>query len=398
MVQNRPSTYKIDNAKIQDKLNPEYVIVPSNPAWLSILIWSGLFTLLGLFIILLGGKSVILLGFVVAINAVIFPATLPLTIQVSFNFFTKQVTLNADYLLRRPRHVELSVPFSQIARLDFRAPKSRIVDVLTVDGAKFILSFGRRDEAKMLVDKFASLAGSEAAPILNAPEAVKVANISGAQALMQRELRSWSIWLLVLGVIQMVAAGGFSSWGLLLIGVGLASFYFREPAMFIIYAATIAWAGISNFFYGSATTWNIFALFQLYLTYAVFKQFQRFQKAEQEAKQVSGAGPETPGRSERLFPWLSAFLGIGALLAYALTWGIAFACALLHISMAANSVAGYVIDGLGIVAVYAAILALATGLAGWISAFQNKWASILGTVVGGLTLVVSLVVSLLLKS
>lgn len=401
MVQNRPATYSIESAKIQSETETEFVIGAFTPPWFTMLVRSGIFILLAVAVFVIGGKSTLLLGFVFFALALIFPYSLPLNIQISFNFLAGQITLTAFYLLRRPQHTELLVPFSQVAKLDFRFAKpinKRIVDVYLVDGTKFVLDFGlRKNEAQKLVDRFSSLAGSQVAPVLNSPEAVKVADVTGTQALMQRELRSWSIWLLVLGAGQMFVAQGFSSWGALLIGVGLASFYFRESAMFVVYAATIAWAGLSNLLSGTASAWNFFAFFQFYLAFVVFRQFQRFQKAEREVQPSSEAEPETISRAGKLFPWCSAIFGVGGLMGYALTWLAAIIFAVLKITTTENPL---VWDALGLLeasTIYAGILGLATGLAGWISAFPRKWVSILGTVTGALTLIISLVVTFLLK-
>jgi hypothetical protein len=66
-------------------------------------------------------------------------------------------------------------------------------------------------------------------------------------AAMLKEIRSWGFWSLGLGAVHLVTSGFLSApWGVLLIIVGLASFYFRTASMFIIYAVTLAWAALSN--------------------------------------------------------------------------------------------------------------------------------------------------------
>jgi len=93
---------------------------------------------------------------------------------------------------------------------------------------------------------------------------------------MLREIRSWGILLLILGVIQVVSSEFLSStWGLLLIVVGLASFYFRSPAMFVVYGTTLSWAAVSNALSG-AGTWGIFSVFQIFFALLTFRQYFQF--------------------------------------------------------------------------------------------------------------------------
>ncbi len=74
---------------------------------------------------------------------------------------------------------------------------------------------------------------------------------------MRREIRSWGRWLLFWGVIQLVGGvvGGslFSgTWAVVLISIGLASFVFRTPANFVLYATVLFWAGLTNAVAGGA--------------------------------------------------------------------------------------------------------------------------------------------------
>ena len=402
-MENRPRTYTITSATIKSETEYELVIAPFSPPWFTMLARAAIFGFLGVVVILVAGQGALLIGLIALLLAFVFIGTLPLNIKAVFDFVARQMTFEANYLLRNPRYIELQIPFSQIARLGFFSSdrdKRRFVDVHTVDGIKITLDFGsRKGDAEKLVSRFSSVTGTVEAPTLNSPETVMAVDLAEAQALMQRELRSWTIWLLVLGVLQMITAGGFSSWGVLLIVVGLASLYFRESAMFGVYAVTVAWAGLSNLLYSETGAWNVFAFFQFYLTFIIFKQFRRFQKAEREAKAqaISEDSPKTTSRAEMLFPWLSAILGVGALGGYGLFWVGIFARALLHVPDAQDGLVLSILSALATIAVYAGILALAMGLSGWGAAFERKWASILGTITGGITLMLSLVISLLLN-
>jgi len=148
-------------------------------------------------------------------------------------------------------------------------------------------------------------------PIEGALEEEKIPAVSGPdmaalQEAMSRDIRSWGKWLIGLGVLHLIAAGKLdASWGVMLVLLGAMSFLFTSPSMYVLYAVTMAWAGISNLL-GDGWGWSIFALFQFYLTFKIARQYYFFRKAglveaEREAMQESeGKRPIAP----RLFPWL----------------------------------------------------------------------------------------------
>jgi len=84
---------------------------------------------------------------------------------------------------------------------------------------------------------------------------------------MSRDVRSWGKWLIGLGVVHLIASGSLdASWGIMLILLGAMSILFTSPSMYVIYAVTMAWAGISNLI-GAGLAWGVFAIFQFYLTF-----------------------------------------------------------------------------------------------------------------------------------
>lgn len=397
MMQNRPSTYTIESAKIQGDGDLEIIVTPVTTPWVRMLIWGLVLGVPATLIFVFAAQTGFMFGLILLASAAILPATKPFTIKLRFDFLSRQATFNSFYLLKWPQHIELIVPFSQIRHFGFNLINRSTINVETADGTKFLLQFGVRDyEGKKLVEKFASLGNDATVSIPSTPEAVKMANISDTQSLMQRETQSWFIWLLILGLLQMFAAQGFSSWGALLIAIALASLYFREPAIFVVYAVTIAWAGVSNLLSG-ATGWNFFAFLQFFFTYRVFTQFRRFQKAEQEARSAfADEMSQLPSRAERIFPWVSIVLGISSMFGYVLMWAAIVTTALLGMGVTSetNPLALGIISTLETLTTYGGLLALATGLAGWLTGFSRKWVSIVGTITGGLTLIVSVIVSL----
>ncbi|HLO18357.1 MAG TPA: hypothetical protein VK206_26225 [Anaerolineales bacterium] len=137
-------------------------------------------------------------------------------------------------------------------------------------------------------------------------------------AVMLKEIRSWGLWSLGLGVLHIVSSGFLSApWGILLFIVGLASFYFQTASMFIIYAITLAWAALSNFT-GFQIGWVLFALFQLYLSFRVFKQYRRFRDVETTyLKTITDdavVNKPSPNQAARYFPWTGAIVGCSSII------------------------------------------------------------------------------------
>jgi len=140
---------------------------------------------------------------------------------------------------------------------------------------------------------------------------VSESKLMALQRTMSKDIRSWGKWLVGLGLFHLIAAGKLdASWGVMLILLGAMSFLFTSPSMYVLYAVTMAWAGITNML-GGGWGWNIFALFQLYLAFKIGRQYYFFHKAglvEAEREAVydgSGKRPIAP----RLFPWLGLIGG-----------------------------------------------------------------------------------------
>ncbi|MEW5941576.1 MAG: hypothetical protein AB1750_18070 [Chloroflexota bacterium] len=264
---NRPARYVMSSARLKEE-GGKLVVRPNLPAWVSPVVGGGFFLLLAVAMFLVGGDS-ILLGAVMLAFTVAFLVILPMSIVATFDVMGRRLYFMADYLIRSPRRVEIESPFSQIAFIGFRPTlfnKPQWVEIMLADGNRVVLDFGRRkEESTRLVNELKSLAGTPDAPNLNVPAVVQGAVVAESKVLMQRELRNGAFAMLFIGVLQMISAGGFSPWGFLLIGVGLAAFYFREAPMFIIYATTMAWAALSNLL-SAESGWIVLSLFQIYWT------------------------------------------------------------------------------------------------------------------------------------
>jgi hypothetical protein len=135
---------------------------------------------------------------------------------------------------------------------------------------------------------------------------------------MLAEIRSWAFWSLGLGALHLITSGFLSApWGILLVIVGLASFYFRSASMFIIYAITLAWAALSNLL-SLETGWIFFALYQFYLAFRVFQKYRLFQNIEREASESTAIDFAPKERANQFFPWLGSFFGCSSIVGFVL--------------------------------------------------------------------------------
>ena len=150
------------------------------------------------------------------------------------------------------------------------------------------------------------------------------AELRSSHQAMLKEIRSWGFWSLGLGVAHLISSGYLNSaWGILLIIVGLGSFYFRTAPMFIIYTVTLAWAAVSNL--GSLSTeWMFFALVQFYMAYRTFKDYQRFGKIEAQFIQLSSENTVASRRAANTFPWIGMLLGFLSIFGCIAYWAITF--------------------------------------------------------------------------
>ncbi|MDI6772928.1 MAG: hypothetical protein QME77_10135 [bacterium] len=207
-------------------------------------------------------------------------------------------------------------------------------------------------------------------------EEVARAQIVQGYTRMRQSIRSWGIALLVLGAIHFIGRGFLStSWGALLILVALASFYFREAAMFVVYATSLAWAAIGNLL-GGTTGWSLFALVQLFLSFQTFKEFRAFRAIQAAFEQLSPEetqGEQATRRAARFFPWGSLLLGLMAsggsviflgTLVYAMMQGAA------EVPQGAGGRLAFILD-LG-------VLGVAVGLGSLLSGFRGKTISGIG--------------------
>ena len=208
-------------------------------------------------------------------------------------------------------------------------------------------------------------------------------------AKMKKDIRSWGFWLVGIGIVSMVLSFLLDpSWGLILMLVGLSSFYFSESPMFIVYGSLLAWAAVTNLMAG--TLGVIFAVFQVIIAFKIFRQYRKWNKVEKTYRYHHKMGrinkPPTPERGARFFPWLSAILSIASL---ATLIGVVGGLAVSPVVEDDLTVMSG-LDWAALFAVNLGAVGLALGIASLLSRYKQKAPSVAGVVIGGLVLVVAI--------
>ena len=204
------------------------------------------------------------------------------------------------------------------------------------------------------------------------------------QAKMQKEVRSWGLWWLGLGILSLILSGFSEPWGAVLLIAGLGSLVFREASMFVVYGTTIAWAAISNIFTGQIS-WIVFALFQLLIAFVVFRKYARYRDAEGAL-----AGDPDQQRAGRAFPQIGCAFGALSLAGLATV----FVLTVIVMGVSGSAEVPQLLLWLGGLATGLAVLGLAAALASLLSGYRHRLISILGLVACGLLLLLQIVFSL----
>lgn len=207
-----------------------------------------------------------------------------------------------------------------------------------------------------------------------------------------QETHKWGLWLLAMGFAQLIANAVLDPvWGIVLILIGLASFYFRSSAMLPVYGITMAWAAINNVLSGDLR-WAALGLLQFYWAIATFREFRVLRRALSRLGISSSTGAaDSSDRAAGIFPWagcaLSALAPIGLI--------TLILVAVVSILLTDQEPSEQAINVAYTVLVDSACLGLALGIAGILSNFQRRVASILATVGGGLMLGLAVLLSFL---
>lgn len=208
------------------------------------------------------------------------------------------------------------------------------------------------------------------------PEVEKAIKVEAFHADLNRETRSTGFWMLVWGGLSLVASGIFdASWGVMLIVIGIASFFLKDVAMLVVYAVTMAWAAVWNLlssYLDGTWTWAIFSLFQAYWAVRIFQGYARFSRAKAELSiESTGAG-----RVRRVLPVTGCLFSMLAA-AGVVTWTVSIMLAGAGVLYASDDVLNLTMN----LVINLAVLGFALCLGALLSGYRYKAITIIGMAV-----------------
>ena len=201
-------------------------------------------------------------------------------------------------------------------------------------------------------------------------------------------IRSWAWSLVVIGVLSLLMNNLSGTWGVMLILLGLASFYFEVPSMLFVYGITIFWAGLNNAATGGGGL--VAAAIQFMIAFGLLRDYVRSIKHERERLATSEAEPERrPGhmhQASHLFPWLGAALGVMSLAGFAAYVVLVLFSIALEVQGGLPPLVYWLVDLL----VNFGVVGFALGVSSLLSGYRFKGAAVAGLVTGGLTMLLIL--------
>lgn len=228
-----------------------------------------------------------------------------------------------------------------------------------------------------------------ASPSVSEPVTARPARYSSND--LQKQVRSWAIWSLILGAAHLIANNFLNPfWGILLIVVGLFSFFFRTSAMFVLYGTTLLWAAISNVL-SRETGWIGFSVIQLIMVVSIFRDYYRFRKTEREGIVNNGLDEKQTDnyrRTSSLYPILGFILGLFSLGGIVLFFLIIFVKELSSPQTAYTETANIILAIHFGVSEIAAVMALGICVGALLSGFRRKALSIIGIIASLLVIIV----------
>ena len=141
---------------------------------------------------------------------------------------------------------------------------------------KFCPQCGQRLASPNLVDEQRSTRKPEAHPE-NMDAGTKASPPETLRAEIKRDIRSWGIGLIVIGVIHLVLSEFLDPiWGGILIVIGVSCLFITQRGMYIVIGIGIILAGIMNMLLTELGGWTIFGAFQIGFGIYQFHKFRKY--------------------------------------------------------------------------------------------------------------------------
>jgi hypothetical protein len=205
---------------------------------------------------------------------------------------------------------------------------------------------------------------------------------------MRKSIRAWGWWSLGWSVFSVF--GSNMPWAVVLVTIGLMSFYFYDvSAVFLVYAGVLLWAALWNLLVSGEVGWVIMGVIQVVCTGFAFRVYRRFRnaKANHNAKLLAQApSSSSSGNRESRMAWLALFLGTFSLVG--LCGFIPAGLALYDLdSAAAERLIGAVFD----VIFDLGVLGIPVGIAAFSAGCRSKAAAAGGIALGVLSALVLII-------
>ena len=215
-------------------------------------------------------------------------------------------------------------------------------------------------------------------------------------ATLAKEVSSYGKWSLGWGVINLILSGLSSPFGLLLLVLGAASFYFNLASMFVVYGIVFIWAALSNLFVGGGLA-NFFTVVLALSAVQAFRAYARYRPVEKmmltDDVAIETTDPDLAmverskaAKTARILPWaafLTAIVSVAGFLAsFVITMGWL-------VATGAEQPPGLILFA-GALSLQFGVLALALGVASILSGYRYKALSAIGILGGIIALAVDL--------
>lgn len=124
------------------------------------------------------------------------------------------------------------------------------------------------------------------------PDTVTTEPHGDQTAALRREIGSWGIGLIVLGVLHFLLAGFLDPvWGIVLVVLGVLNLLIRSRGMFIANGAALILVGLMNMFGGGFGGWSLFGGLQIYWGIKEIVKFGKYADAGSESWAPDQAKP-----------------------------------------------------------------------------------------------------------
>ena len=211
---------------------------------------------------------------------------------------------------------------------------------------------------------------------------------------LYKSIRSWAIWLVIIGGTSMVAGETLDPvWGIMLIVVGAMSWKIKVPAMFVIYSVIMAWAAVGNALIvisGGSVWWLVLSAFQVYLVFIIVKNYRKFRKLPLQELYDDGSWPDDldPPQNESRIIERFAIVGlILSVISIILMFFTFMGCVMTLMMFEEANRLVEILIWVGTGAVDVAVLALGLGGAAVLFKKRRSGVAIAGMVMSGLVLV-----------